>query len=157
MDLLAAPGFDSYPITSFSYLILHSDLGEVRSIDDRAQAQAVIDMIAWMITDGQQYSSRLLYVPIADTVSNIGLRGLAQITYNGEQLYTGATSVWYSEASAGAIDDSIADLHAQYADGMIDQSTFLNLMAQIAKLHELYEQDLIDDNRLADILINIFP
>ncbi len=51
MDLLAAPGFDSYPITS-SYLILYSDLGEVRSIDDRAQAQAVIDMIAWMITDG---------------------------------------------------------------------------------------------------------
>ena len=40
---------------------------------------------------------------------------------------------------------------------MIDQSTFLNLMAQIAKLHELYEQDLIDDDRLADILINILP
>ena len=39
---------------------------------------------------------------------------------------------------------------------MIDQSTFLNLVAQIAELHELYEQDLIDD-RLSDALINILP
>ena len=155
VDLLAAPGFNSYPITSFSYLILHPDLGEVRSIDDRAQAQAVIDMIAWMITDGQQYSPQLLYVPVADTVSNIGLKGLAQITYNGEKLYTGATSVWESDTSSGAIDDSIADLHAQYADGVIDQSTFLHLMAQIAELYELYEQDLIDDDRLADALANM--
>ena len=157
VDLLAAPGFDSYPITSFSYLILHPDLSEVRSIDDRAQAEAIIDMIAWMITDGQQYSSQLLYVPIADTVSNIGLKGLSQITYNGEQLYTGATNVWNSETNAASIDDSIADLHAQYTDGEMDQSTFLNLMAQIAELHELYEQNLIDDDRLSDALINIRP
>ena len=39
---------------------------------------------------------------------------------------------------------------------MIDQSTFLNLVAQIAELYELYEQDLIDD-RLSDALINILP
>ena len=157
VDLLAAPGFNSYPITSFSYLILHTDLGEIRSIDDEEQARAVIDMIAWMITDGQQYSSQLLYVPIADTVSNIGLKGLAQITYNGEQLYTGATSVWESDTSSGSIDDSIADLHSQYTDGEIDQSTFLNLMAQIAELHELYEQGLIDNDRLSDALMNILP
>ena len=157
VDLLAAPGFNSYPITSFSYLILHTDLGEIRSIDDREQARAVIDMIAWMITDGQQYSPQLLYVPIADTVSNIGLNGLAQITYNGEQLYTGATSVWESNTSSGTIDDSIADLHSQYTDGEIDQSTFLNLMAQIAELHGLYEQGLIDNDRLSDALMNILP
>ncbi|MBI1658280.1 MAG: hypothetical protein IS632_05835, partial [Thaumarchaeota archaeon] len=39
---------------------------------------------------------------------------------------------------------------------VIDQSTFLNLVAQIAELYELYEQDLIDD-RLSDALINILP
>ena len=157
VDLLAAPGFNSYPITSFSYLILHSDLGEVRSVDDKEHAKEIIDMIAWMITDAQQYSSQLLYVPIADTVSNIGLKGLAQITYDGEQLYTGPTNVWSSETAADAIDDSIKDLHTQYDAGDIDQSTFLNLMAQIAELHELYEQGLINDDQLDEALTNTIP
>ena len=157
VDLLAAPGFNSYPITSFSYLILHPDLGEVRSVDDKAHANEIIDLIAWMITDAQQYSPQLLYVPIADTVSNIGLKGLAQITYNGEQLYTGPTNVWSSETAADSIDDAISNIRTQYDDGDIDQSTFLNLMAQIAELHELYEQELIGDDQLDEALTNMIP
>ncbi len=157
VDLLAAPGFDSYPITSFSYLILHPDLGEVDSIKSEAQAQAAIDLIAWMITDGQQYSSQLLYVPIADTVSNIGLDGLSQITYNGKQLYTGPTNVWESTTKADELDDFITNLYDDYDSGDLDQSTFLNLMARAAELHDMYDQDLIDGDRLSEALDNITP
>lgn len=157
VDLLAAPGADSYPITTFSYLIVHPDLGEVNSIKSRAQAQAVIDIIQWIITDGQQYNARLLYVPIADTVRNIGLHGLEMITYNGEQLYTGPTNVWYSEVNAQSIDDAIDDLYMQYDEGEMDQSTFVNIMAQIAELHDLYKRGLVDDNMLSDALSNILP
>ena len=157
VDLLAAPGFNSYPITSFSYLILHPDLGEIRSVDDRAHAEEIVDLIAWMITDAQRHSPQLLYVPIADTVSNIGLKGLAQITYGGEQLYTGPTSVWSSETAADSIDEAMANLRTQYDGGDIDQSTFLNLTAQIAELHGLYEQGLINDDELDAALANIIP
>ena len=45
----------------------------------------------------------------------------------------------------------------QYDAGDIDQSTFLNLMAQIAELHELYEQGLINDDQLDEALTNTIP
>lgn len=153
VDLLAAPGFDSYPITSFSYLIVHPDLAE--SADSKEQAKATVDLMAWMITGGQAYSSQLLYVPIADLVRNIGLDGLAQVTYNGEKLYAGPTSVWESGTSSGAIDAWIGDRYDAYADGEMDQSTFLNLMGQVANLHEMYAAGLIDDSRLGDALVNL--
>ena len=157
VDLLAAPGPNSYPITSFSYLILHPDLGEVRSVDSREHAEAIVDLIAWIITDAQQYSPQLLYVPIADTVSNIGLRGLAQITYNGEPLYTGPTSVWASDTESDSIDAGISELQTQYGNGDMDQSTFLNIMAQIAELHGLYDQGLIGEEMLDMALASIIP
>lgn len=85
VDLLATPGEDSYPITSFSYIILHPDLeGSTDSID---QARAVAGVIAWMVTDGQRFAPDLGYVPIADTVSEIGLTGLSKVTYGGEPVY----------------------------------------------------------------------
>ena len=157
VDLLAAPGFNSYPITSFSYLIVHQDLADVRSIDNKAHAKAVVDMMAWMITDGQQYSSQLLYVPIADAVSNIGLKGLAQITYNGEQLYTGPASVWESDTNSADIADSVDDVYGMYTSGDIDQSTFLHVVALMADLHELYDGGLITDSELQQALSNITP
>ena len=157
VDLLAAPGFDSYPITSFSYLILHPDLGEVDSIDSEEQARAVVDMIAWMITDGQQYSAELLYVPIADTVSNIGLKGLAQITYNGKQLYAGPVTVWESATESAQMDGFIADLYGDYESGDLDQPTFLNVMARVAELHDLFKRGLIDGDQLSEALDNVRP
>jgi hypothetical protein len=39
-----------------------------------------------MITKGQQYAPELLYVPIPQEVTDIGLRGLERVTYNGESL-----------------------------------------------------------------------
>lgn len=91
VNLLAAPGENSYPITSFSYMILHSDLKG--SAKDLEHAKAAIDLNAWMITDGQKYSPDLLYVPISTPVTNIGLEGLSTITYDGEPLYTGPISI----------------------------------------------------------------
>ncbi|MXY37603.1 MAG: phosphate ABC transporter substrate-binding protein PstS [Cenarchaeum sp. SB0662_bin_33] len=153
VDLLASPGLNSYPITSFSYIIIHSDLKELA--DNHAHAKAVVDMIAWMLTDGQQHSSQLLYVPIADLVTNIGLDGLSQITYDGEPLYTGNTSVWASDVVSDEIGDFINIVTAQYEEGEIDQSTFLNLMASASELFDLYEGGQITDQELSDALDNL--
>lgn len=153
VDLLAAPGFNSYPITSFSYLIIHPDLKD--SADNLEHASAIADMIAWMITDGQQYSSQLLYVPIADLVKNIGLDGLSQVTYDGEPVYTGPTNVWVSDTVSDDIEDYIDTVSEMYEDDEIDQSTFLNMISAASELFELYEGGQITNNELHDALDNL--
>lgn len=153
VDLLAAPGFNSYPITSFSYLIIHPDLKD--SADNLEHASAIADMIAWMITDGQQYSSQLLYVPIADLVKNIGLDGLSQVTYDGEPVYTGPTNVWVSDTVSDDIEDYIDTVNEMYKDDEIDQSTFLSMISAASELFELYEGGQITNNELHDALDNL--
>lgn len=153
VDLLAAPGFNSYPITSFSYLIIHPDLKD--SADNLEHASAIADMIAWMITDGQQYSSQLLYVPIADLVKNIGLDGLSQVTYDGEPVYTGPTNVWVSDTVSDDIEDYIDTVNEMYEDDEIDQSTFLSMISAASELFELYEGGQITNNELHDALDNL--
>ena len=108
-----------------------------------------------MITDGQQLSPRLGYVPIADLVSNIGLQGLSEITYNGETLYDGPVNVWESDATFSVLDSWIDDITQKYYGGKIDQTTFLNLMAQAAQLHAMVAEDLITSDELDDALANI--
>lgn len=156
VDLLAATGPNSYPITSFSYIIVHPDLAG-KTTDNKEMAQAVVDLIAWMITDGQQYSEGLGYVPIADVVTNIGLRGLDTITYNDESLNVETTNVWFSDAHSDSIDSSISDLYEKYTAGDIDQSTFLNLMTKILQLHDLFEQGVLTESEADESIRNILP
>ncbi len=85
VSLVNAPGSNSYPIASFTYLLVYDDLKPVTK--NKEQAKAVIHLINWMITDGQEYSSSLLYVPLADKVTKSGQQGLQQITYDGEILW----------------------------------------------------------------------
>lgn len=95
VSLVNAPGAGSYPIASFTYLLVYDDLGPVTK--DKEQAKAVIHLINWMITDGQEYAPSLLYVPLADSITKLGQEGLSKVTYNGESL-TGAESSDGSDA-----------------------------------------------------------
>jgi phosphate ABC transporter phosphate-binding protein len=79
-----APGPNSYPITSFTYILLHQSLES--SAPSKVHAMETVNLIKWMITDGQKYSHELLYVPIPPEVTQIGLNGLDRVTYNGEAL-----------------------------------------------------------------------
>ena len=74
--LVNAPGSDSYPLASFTYLLVYDDLKSVTN--DKDQAKAVIHLIYWMITDGQEFSSSLLYVPLAEKVTELGKQGLSK-------------------------------------------------------------------------------
>ena len=85
VSLVNAPGSDSYPIASFTYLLVHDDLKPVTN--NKEHAKAVIHLIHWMITDGQEFSSSLLYVPLADKVTELGKQGLSKVTYDGESLW----------------------------------------------------------------------
>lgn len=137
VDLLAAPGENSYPITSFSYLILHPDLDG--SVSDLNHAKEVANLIAWIITDGQQYNEDLLYVPISAPVQNIGLEGLAKITYQGQPVYTGPTSVaaepGMPDSSSGEelIPSWVKTLFGFYAEGGISDADLINAIQFLIK------------------------
>lgn len=84
-----APGPNSYPITSFTYLLLHQNLE--KATKSKEHAQETINLIKWMITEGQKYSPELRYVPLPAEVTKIGLDGLSRVTYNGEKLFVGTS------------------------------------------------------------------
>ena len=79
-----APGPNSYPITSFTYILLHKNLES--STPSKEHAIETVNLIKWMINDGQKYSPDLLYVPLPSQVTDIGMRGLDMVTYKGESL-----------------------------------------------------------------------
>ena len=82
VSLLNAPGANSYPIASFSYLLLYQDLST--NIDSMERARALVDFIQWAITDGQQFASELSYVPLPDPVVQHNMQTLESLTFQGQ-------------------------------------------------------------------------
>ncbi|MFQ5783014.1 MAG: phosphate ABC transporter substrate-binding protein PstS [Nitrosopumilus sp.] len=121
VSLVNAPGSDSYPIASFTYLLVYDDLKPVT--DNKEQAKAIINLIYWMITDGQEYSSSLLYVPLADKVTELGKQGLSKITYDGETLWNYETS---AETSSYEIPQWIRDNAKWWSEGLITDEDYIN-------------------------------
>lgn len=80
VNILLAPGPKSYPIVSFTYLIVYQDLA-VATKGDLDKAKAMLHMLYWFITDGQQYSEKLLYVPLPPAVQEHNKEALASMYF----------------------------------------------------------------------------
>lgn len=85
VNLLNAPGPDSYPIVSFSYLLVYKDLSVVPGMD-KTKAKALVDFLWWVVHDGQKYASKLEYVPLPQAVISINEQTIKLITFNGAPL-----------------------------------------------------------------------
>src|SRR5918995_2393511 len=85
VTLVNAPGDNSYPVASFSYLLLYKELADNPTMTD-VKAKALIDFINWAITDGQQFAPELEYVPLPEQVVQLNQDTLSQITFNGQPL-----------------------------------------------------------------------
>ncbi|MDQ4073295.1 MAG: phosphate ABC transporter substrate-binding protein PstS [Thermoproteota archaeon] len=88
VSLVNAPGTSSYPIASFTYLLLHQDLGTNPNINEQ-KAKAIIDFISWAITDGQQFSENLGYVPLPQAVVDLNKNTLNSLTFKGNPIPQG--------------------------------------------------------------------
>ena len=62
LSITDAPGADSYPISSFTYLLVY------RQQTDKAKGQQIIDFLKWALHDGQQYAPALQYAPLPDSI-----------------------------------------------------------------------------------------
>ena len=141
VSLVNAPGPDSYPLASFTYLLVYDDLKPVTA--NKEQAKAVIHLINWMITDGQEFSSSLLYVPLADKVTKLGQAGLKQVTYDGEVLW-GAKASADSESAPAMVQETTQSTE-EGGGCLIATATYGSEMApQVQLLREIRDNQLMN-------------
>lgn len=120
VTMVNAPGPDSYPMATFTYLLLYEEMSGVA--DSKEEARAVVHLINWMLTEGQSFAPDLLYVPISDKVVAIGQAGLQRATYDGE-------SLWDAPEQGGggtAIPDWIKQTARWWADGQVSDAEYIN-------------------------------
>jgi len=85
ISVVNAQGKDSYPIASFSYLLLFKELSTNPSIDE-TKAKDLVDFISYAITDGQTFASDLGYVPLPNEVVKLNQETLKSLTYKGNPI-----------------------------------------------------------------------
>lgn len=85
VTLLNAPGNSSYPIASFTYLLVYQNLAT--NINDINKAKALVNFINWAITDGQKFAPSLGYVPLPDGVVKHNQETLKSLKFNGQALF----------------------------------------------------------------------
>lgn len=79
-------GKDTYPIASFTYLIVYKDLN---NLPDKEAAQTLVNFLWWATHDGQKLAAKLDYAPLAPAVQKKVEEALKTITYKGEALKIG--------------------------------------------------------------------
>ena len=127
VTLVNAPGENSYPIASFTYLLVYDDLSQTTK--SKEEAKAVVHMIHWMITEGQNHSKSLLYVPLSDSVVELGKQGLAKIKYGDEILFDYSGTVPVNEKNESVdyeIPNWIRDNARWWADGLITDQDYIS-------------------------------
>jgi phosphate transport system substrate-binding protein len=62
VSITNAPGAISYPVSSFTWLLIPAHIG------DAAKRDTVKDFLKWMLTEGQKYAEGLTYAPLPKPV-----------------------------------------------------------------------------------------
>ncbi|MGI8477828.1 MAG: phosphate ABC transporter substrate-binding protein PstS [Thermomicrobiales bacterium] len=69
-----------YPISGFSWVILYTDQS------DSAKGKALVDLLNWLVHDGQQYGKELNYAPLPQAVVEKATAKLQSVTSGGQPL-----------------------------------------------------------------------
>ncbi len=83
VSLLDAPGAQTYPLASFTYILVFAELNVYpgTNLNETAQANALINLLRWMVHTGQNYASGLSYVPLHPNVVAIDDASINAIKY----------------------------------------------------------------------------
>ena len=81
VSITNAPGKGAYPISSFTWLLVHPDMA------DAGKAKAIRDFLKWMITpDAQQMAGELKYAPLPKEVVQLIEARLPTLKANGKTI-----------------------------------------------------------------------
>ncbi len=87
VSLILQPGANSYPIVSFTYIIVYQQLN-VRPLMTLDKAKALVDFIWYMVHAGQPAGASLNYATLPASIVTIDEASIKSITYNGQSLPT---------------------------------------------------------------------
>ena len=79
-----APGANSYPISTFTYVMVYRE--QSYNGRSRVTAQALKDLLTWVITDGQKYHRVMDYTPLPKRVVDQAQAVLSTMTFSGAKL-----------------------------------------------------------------------
>src|SRR5437879_821342 len=79
-SIVNAPGKDSAPITGYSWLMVYKDQA------DKTKGTATVDMLYWLVTDGQQYGSNTHYAKLPSNMVKNDIVALKTVTSGGSAL-----------------------------------------------------------------------
>jgi len=79
-----APGEKTWPISTFTYVIMYKDFGKAYDDSSNERMKATLDFVQWAITDGQQYAPPLHYPELPDSAASLDKQTLQNMTFNGD-------------------------------------------------------------------------
>jgi phosphate transport system substrate-binding protein len=79
-SIVNAPGKDSAPITGYSWLMLYKDQA------DKTKATALVDLLYWMVNDGQQYGVNVHYAKLPANMVRDDVASLKTVTSSGSTI-----------------------------------------------------------------------
>lgn len=85
VSLLNTNAQDAYPIVTFTYLLVYKELNVVPNLT-QSEATALVQMIWYIVHDGQVNAAPLQYATIPSNVVSIDEATIRSITYNGQTL-----------------------------------------------------------------------
>lgn len=74
-------GKDAYPISSFTYILIHRDLGYLK---DQSKAQALVRFLSWAADEGQKLAPGMDYAPLASGVQKKVKEAIDSLTWGGQ-------------------------------------------------------------------------
>jgi phosphate ABC transporter phosphate-binding protein len=85
INLLNEAGTNTYPIVSFSYVLVYKDLSVIPDMT-MDKAKALVDFLWFVVHNGQYLSSGLSYVALSSAIVTIDENSIKSITFNGTSL-----------------------------------------------------------------------
>lgn len=80
VSITNAPGAQSYPISSYTYILVYKDQ------KDAAKGKALVDFLWWGIHDGERYAKELQYAPLPADIVKRAEGKIKTITHGGSPL-----------------------------------------------------------------------
>jgi phosphate transport system substrate-binding protein len=87
MHIVNAPGGQSYPIATYTYILLYKEMSNQPSMS-RSKAETLAKFLWWAIHDGQKYAPDLIYAPLPQNIVSADEQLLKSLTYQGQILIT---------------------------------------------------------------------
>ncbi|MCO8243153.1 MULTISPECIES: phosphate ABC transporter substrate-binding protein PstS [unclassified Haladaptatus] len=79
-----APGEKSWPISTFTYVIMYKDFGKAYEDSSKEEMKKTLKFVKWAVNDGQQYAPKLHYPKLPSPAAKLDNATLKNMTFNGD-------------------------------------------------------------------------